>query len=129
LLQIIDISSQSQSRPEISGIYFNFSKNTIKIVATDSFRLGEKNIQLDEAVKKDYSFILPQKSAREIMNVLENKSGMVKIYFSNNQILFEFLMERMDRPQIQITSRLIDGEYPNYQDIIPDKFKTHVTVK
>ena len=47
LSQIVDIVSPSQSRPEISGIYFSFSKNVIKIVATDSFRLAEKNITLE----------------------------------------------------------------------------------
>ncbi len=129
LSQVIDIASQSTSRPEISGIYFSFSKNNIKVVATDSFRLGEKNIILEEPIKKDYSFILPQKSAREIMNILENKEGLIKIFFSPNQILFEFPMKEVKHPQVQITSRLIEGEYPNYQDIIPDKFKTHITLK
>ncbi|OGZ67513.1 MAG: DNA polymerase III subunit beta [Candidatus Staskawiczbacteria bacterium RIFCSPHIGHO2_02_FULL_34_10] len=129
LSQIIDIVSISQNRPEISGIYFSFSKNNIKIVATDSFRLAEKNIQLEKSVKKDFSFILPQKPAREIINILNSKEGIIRMYFSNNQILFEFPMKEIDHPQLQITSRLIEGEYPNYQDIIPNKFKTLITIK
>src|SRR3990167_2469477 len=129
LSQIVDISSTSQTRPEISGVYFLFSKNLIKIVATDSFRLAEKVISLEKAVKKDYSFILPQKTAREIINILEEKDGILKIYFSPNQILFEFPMKEAPHPQIQIISRLIEGEYPNYQDIIPKKFKTRVILK
>src|ERR1035437_1904958 len=68
LAQIVDVASPSQSRPEISGIYFVFSKNSIKIVATDSFRLAEKTIMLDEPVKQDMNFILPQKPARELIN-------------------------------------------------------------
>jgi DNA polymerase III sliding clamp (beta) subunit (PCNA family) len=60
----VDIASVSQSRPEISGIYFNFSKNMVKIAATDSFRLAEKNITLDAAVKRDFSFIIPQSPPR-----------------------------------------------------------------
>jgi len=127
--QVIDVAFTSSSRPEISGIYFNFSKNNIKVVATDSFRLAEKNIHLEAPIKKDHSFILPQKPAREIMNILEGKKGVVKIYFSNNQVLFELPMVEVKHPQIQITSRLIDGEYPNYQDIIPNKFKTSVVLK
>src|SRR3989344_9415178 len=126
---IIDIASPSQSRPEISGIYFSFAKNHIKMVATDSFRLGEKNISLQEPIQKEYAFILPQKSAREIMNILEGKEGLVKIYVASNQVLFEFPMKEAKHPEAQITSRLIEGEYPNYQDIIPTKFKTHVTLK
>src|SRR3989344_4430630 len=53
LSQIADIASPSRSRPEISGIYFMFSKNLIKIVATDSFRLAEKTISLEKPVKRD----------------------------------------------------------------------------
>jgi len=129
LSQIVDIASPSQSRPEISGIYFIFSKNTIKVVATDSFRLAEKTISLESAIKKDTSFILPQKPAREIINILGDRDGKLKIYFSPNQIMFEFPMKDANHPESQIVSRLIEGEYPNYEEIIPKKFKTRVTVK
>jgi DNA polymerase-3 subunit beta len=129
LAQVIDVASPSQTRPEISGIYFSFSKNNVKIVATDSFRLAEKSIYLETPFKKEQSFILPQKPAREVMNILSDKGGVVKLYFSNNQVLFELPMAQVNHPQVQITSRLIDGEYPNYQDIIPQKFKTTVTLK
>lgn len=129
LSQIVDIASPSQSRPEISGIYFIFSKNIIKIVATDSFRLAEKTISLENTIKKDISFILPQKPAREIINILEGKEGKIKIFFSVNQIMFEFPMEEVAHPQVQIVSRLIEGEYPDYQEIIPKKFKTQVILK
>ena len=90
LAQIADVASPSQSRPEISGIYFLFSKNVIKIVATDSFRLAEKTITLDIPVKKDVSFILPQKPAREIINTLGEKEGKIKMFFSPNQTIFDF---------------------------------------
>lgn len=129
LAQIVDVASPSQSRPEISGIYFVFSKNLIKIVATDSFRLAEKTISLESPVKRDISFILPQKPAREIINILDGKEGKIKIYFSPNQTLFEFPMKEASHPQVQIVSRLIEGEYPNYEEIIPKKFKTHIVVK
>ena len=127
--QVVDIATQSQSRPEISGIYFYFSKNTIKIVATDSFRLAEKNIILEGSVKKEFSFILPQRPAKEIMNILSEREGVLKIYFSGNQVLFEFPMKELKHPQVQIFSRLIEGEYPNYQDIVPNKFKATAVVK
>ena len=129
LSQVVDVASISQTRPEISGIYFIFSKNSIKIVSTDSFRLAEKNITLESPVKKEYSFILPQKPAREIINILGEKEGALKIYFSPHQTMFEFPMKEVVHPQVQITSRLIDGEYPNYEEIIPKKFETHAILK
>ena len=129
LSQIIDIPANSQARPEISGIYFSFSKNNLKIVATDSFRLAEKNITLEKSVKKEYSFILPQRPAKEVVNILGSKDGSLKIYFSNNQVMFEFPMKEASHPQVQIISRLIEGEYPNYQEIIPNQFKTNFIIK
>lgn len=129
LSQVVNMVSLSQTRPEISGVYFSFSKNVLKIAATDSFRLAEKTILLENPVKKEYSFILPQKPAKEIINILEDKEGVIRIYFSDNQTMFEFPMKEVKHPQIEITSRLIEGEYPNYQDIIPNKFKTQIVLK
>ncbi len=129
LSQVVDIASVSQTRPEISGIYFMFSKNILKIVATDSFRLAEKTIILEKNVGKDISFIIPQKPAKEIMNILNDKDGFLKLYFSLSQTMFEYLIKEDEKPQIQITSRLIEGEYPDYQTIIPKEFKTKVIVK
>ena len=59
----------------------------------------------------------------------QEKEGKIKIYFSPNQTMFEFPMKEAPHPQVQIVSRLIEGEYPNYEEIIPKKFKTHVIIK
>lgn len=128
LNQITDIVLPSTTRPEISGVYFSFQKNLVTIVATDSFRLGEKKIffKNNSSLKKEYSLILPQKTAKEIVNVFGEKKGELKMYFSPNQIMFEYLMPETPHPQIQLVSRLIEGEYPNYQEIIPKKHTTQL---
>ncbi|MBZ9578146.1 DNA polymerase III subunit beta [Patescibacteria group bacterium] len=128
LNQVTDIVLPSTTRPEISGVYFSFQKNLITIAATDSFRLGEKKIFLknNSSLKKEYSLILPQKTAKEIVNVFGEKKGELKMYFSPNQVMFEYLMPETPHPQIQLVSRLIEGEYPNYQEIIPKKHTTQL---
>jgi len=127
--QIIEIPSLSSFRPEISGVYFVFLKNQIKIVGTDSFRLAEKNINLEEKIKKEISFILPVNTVKELISILSQKEGFVEIYFSPNQVLFEFPQEEISSSQIQVLSRLIEGEYPKYQEIIPKKYKTRIILK
>lgn len=127
--QIIEIPSISQIRPEISGIYFSFKKDLLKIVGTDSFRLAEKTIGLKGKIKKEVSFILPQDAVRELINILSREEGYVVIYFSPNQILFETIKEETSHTQVQILSRLIEGEYPKYQEIIPKKYKTQIISK
>ena len=126
LSQVFSIASPSQVRPEISGVFLSFSKDGIKIVATDSFRLAEKTISLGKKIGKEYSFIIPQKTSQELIYALESKEGMLKIYPSASQIAFEFLMEEVKHPLFRAVSRLIDGEYPNYQEIIPKGFKTQI---
>lgn len=126
LNQVFSIAAPSQVRPEISGIFLSFSKDLIKFVATDSFRLAEKTLFLNKKIDRDYSFIIPQKTSQELISALESKRGALKIYPSTNQVMFEFLMEEIKHPLFQIISRLIEGEYPNYQEIIPETFKTQI---
>lgn len=124
--QVIEIISSSQIRPEISGIYLLFQNDSIKIVGTDSFRLAEKTLQLKNKVEKDYSLIIPQKTIRELINVLGDEKEKLKIFFSPSQIMFELPMPEVSHPQIQIISRLIEGEYPDYKEIIPKTFETEI---
>ena len=122
LAQVTDMTATSSVQPEISGVYFNFSGRQLKMAATDSFRLAEKTITLPEEMKGEVSFILPQKACREIINLFSEREKDIKIYLSPNQILLEMLMSETPHPKIQFFSRLIEGEYPNYQEIIPQKF-------
>jgi DNA polymerase-3 subunit beta len=131
LSQVVDIASYSTTRPEISGVYFLFQKNLISMAATDSFRLGEKKLFLEPPLinlSQEYSLILPQRAAKEIVNIFGEKEGNLKISFSPNQILFEIPLAETPHPQIQLVSRLIEGEFPNYQEIIPKKYDTQVVL-
>ena len=130
LAQVVEIPISSTARPEISGIYFVFNNNSLKMVATDSFRLGEKTIYFEKPIvlENEYTFILPQKTAKEITNIFGEKEGELKIIFGPNQILFECLMDETKHPQIHLGSRLIEGGYPNYQEIIPQKYKTQLVL-
>lgn len=126
LAQVVDFTSSNQTRPELSGVYIVFQKDRVQLAATDSFRLAEKTVYLKNT--KEQSFILPQKAAREIVNIfLENKEK-TKLYLSPNQALFEQPMAEADHPQVQIVSRLIEGDYPDYQGIIPKKYEAQITL-
>ncbi|MBU2579082.1 DNA polymerase III subunit beta [Patescibacteria group bacterium] len=128
LNQIVNIPSYSQIRPEISGIYFSFKKEEIKIAATDGFRLAEKVINLPQKINKDFSFILPQTTAKELINILSLRPNDLNIHYNVNQVLFEWLEEETSYPEIHFSSRLIGGEYLNYQEIIPKKYTTQIII-
>jgi len=126
--QVLFSVSISETRPEISGVYMNFSENNLTLAATDSYRLAEKQVKLKEKAKVDREVILPAKTAQELLRILANSSQMeieegkdandlVEIYFEDNQVLFAF-------DNVELVSRIIEGQYPNYKQIIPANYKT-----
>ncbi len=128
LNQVADIPSFSTTRPEISGVLFSFTNNELKMVATDSYRLGEKKLILTTPAREGFSFILPQKAVKEIISTFSDKEGDIKIISGTNQVLFELLMTEISHPKIHFISRQVEGEYPNYEEIIPEKNKIKVTL-
>jgi len=127
--QVVDFTTVNQARPELSGVYFNFQKDGLRLTTTDSFRLAEKKLSFEKGPNKGLSFILPQKSAREIVNIFSEYEGKIKIHISANQVLFEYPMAGTDHPEVQVISRLIEGEYPDYQGIIPKKYETQLIIE
>jgi DNA polymerase-3 subunit beta len=122
LLGVVGSASLSESRPEITGVLFKFEKGELRLVATDSFRLAEKVIfEISKSSNGFKSLIVPQKTIQEIVRVLGEKEGETKICLGVGQILF-------DIGDTQIISRLIEGQYPDYQQIIPKTFSTQVVL-
>ncbi len=125
LTQVLNAAAVSYSIPEISGIFFQFQNEVLKVVSTDSFRLSEKIVYQkgNYEITKPTSFILPQKTAQELIRIIDQESPII-IFIEQNQISFELENK-------YLTSRLISGTYPNYEQIIPKdthtKFFIHKT--
>ncbi len=124
--QVVDFTTLNQTKPEFSGIYFDFQKNKASLASTDSFRLAEKILYFEKEIKENHSFILPQKTAHTVMNIFAQKNEKMKVYFTSNQVLFEAPFLEISKPKIQIISRLIEGQYPNYHEIIPKEYQTEI---
>ena len=113
-------SSVSTIRPVLSSILLASEEDSVVFVATDSFRLAEKKV----GVKKHKEFnqiLIPFKNVNEIIRTLEDIKEDVNVYLNENQIAFSF-------EDIYLTSRVIDGVFPDYKQIIPKEIKTEVTV-
>lgn len=126
LNQILNSVGISETRPEISGIFLNFKNNILKLTTTDSFRLSEKTIPEKYIFKNiensNRSLIIPLKTIQNLIKILDSISDeekSIKIFNDENQILF-------DLHQIKLISRLIEGTYPDYEQIIPHSFKTRL---
>ncbi|MBI2591808.1 MAG: DNA polymerase III subunit beta [Candidatus Brennerbacteria bacterium] len=123
VLKVINAAQFSDLRPEISGILMDYQIENLKLAATDSFRLAEKIIpenQFSSNLKQSVRLVIPLKTAGEILKTVKDNIDL-EIFFDNNQILFK-------TDDLEIISRLIEGEYPDYRQIIPKSFATELSV-
>ena len=119
--QIIFAVSLDESRPEISGALLIVSNKTLTLVGTDSYRLAEKRITLNEPVNEEFKVIVPLKTLQEVSRILvDADAANTAIYLNDTQILFVIDEET------ELISRLIDGQYPDYQQIVPENYKTRL---
>lgn len=116
-----------ESRPVLSGVLFEVEKKTLSLVATDGYRLGYSKLEVLGGSEKIRA-VIPAKALSEIAKIIsenlsEGKEEKITIKLSDNltQVNFKFT-------NIEFTSRLIEGEFPNWQKIIPSEFPTKIKV-
>src|SRR3989338_1388547 len=149
--QVIFATPLSETRLELSGVLFVFSGDCLTLAATDSYRLAEKKIKTKYSAshgatpnksstvhetaldkpngQEEKKIIVPAKTLQELLRVLsvnpdgeaEATSQKIRFYISDNQILFTY-------GSTELVSRLIEGQYPDYQQIIPTSSKTKVII-
>ncbi|MDD5436192.1 MAG: DNA polymerase III subunit beta [Candidatus Omnitrophica bacterium] len=107
--------SHDESRYVLNGVLFVIKPTHIRLVATDGRRLAmiEEKMQLPKTLER--KFIIPTKAVNELDKSLGDE-GDVKIFLNDNQIFF-------DMGKIRIISRLVEGEFPNYEQVIPKETK------
>lgn len=117
---VVYCASTSAVKPELQSILLYGEGGKLTAVATDSFRLSEKTVTL-RAGGSVPQLLLPAKNATELMRILDGASGEVEVYYNDNQ-----LSTHVDNTYY--TSRIIDGSFPNYQQIVPKSFTTEAVV-
>lgn len=113
-------ASTSTIKPELQSVLIYGEGGKLTLVATDSFRLAEKTIVL-RAGGSVPQLLLPARNAAELMRILESASGDVEIYYNDNQLSTHV-------GDVYYTSRLIDGAFPNYRQIVPKQFSTEAVI-
>lgn len=130
LLSVVFSVSTSENRVELTGVLFSFNNDKLNLAATDSYRLAERELKLNNhGIKNEQKIIVPAKTIQELLRVLNNLELIendddqeIRFYLSENQILFTF-------DSVEIISRLINGHYPDYKQIIPAKSQTDVLIE
>ncbi len=113
-------ASTSAVKPELQSVLLCAEGGKLVAAATDSFRLAEKTVPLHGGTTVP-QLLLPARNAGELMRILESANGDTEVYYNEHQISTHI-------DNVYYTSRLIDGTFPNYRQIIPKAFSTEAIV-
>ena len=112
-------SSNDMTRPALTGVYFNTFEGSLYIAATDGYRLAER--KFIDKVKSDVAAIVPASSLSEVMRSISDEMDEIEILFDETQVRFRL-------GEIEITSKLIDGSFPDYRQLIPKKIEQEIVL-
>ena len=112
--------SLEENRPIFTGCLFEILNNKINVVAVDGFRLSFKSNFLEQNVN-NFSAVIPGKTLNEVNKIISDSFDKIKLSISKNQALFE--MENC-----KVVTRLLDGEFLKYENVIPKKWETRIRV-
>ncbi|MBI5188185.1 MAG: DNA polymerase III subunit beta [Nitrospirae bacterium] len=107
-------AGESDTRYTLNGLLFHIKPEEVRltIVGTDGHRLASINKQIEGEVKDEKKMIVPRKAASELRRFLDGEVDKVKISMGRNHVLFSI-------GDVQFLTRLIEGTYPNYEQVIP----------
>jgi DNA polymerase-3 subunit beta len=120
IIGVIDSIALSESRPELAGALLNFQPTETILAATDSFRLAEYRSEIPNP--QTNTVIIPRGTISEVSRIISDVDGEISITIADNQIAFA-------HEDFEIVSRLIDGRYPDYTKVIPERYTTKVLVR
>lgn len=111
----------SESRPVLTGVNWKVEGDELICVATDSHRLARRKVNLENLPTDVTSVVIPGKSLTELSKILDDTNNPVQIVLTNQQVLFK-------TDDVLFFSRLLEGNYPDTSRLIPDDFKTTITI-
>jgi len=117
-------ASRDYTRPILTGVLMTIQGDTIKMVATDSYRLAVMESKLAATLEAEVQAIVPVKALGEVARLAATMSGGdLEVAISENQALFKLSDPAGD---VWIASRLVDGQFPNYKQLLPETFDHEV---
>jgi DNA polymerase III subunit beta len=113
--------STDETRYVLNGILFSFKDNKLTLVATDGRRLALVDLELEFPRSQEIDIVVPTKAVTELQRLLR-EDGEIKLSVGENQIAFEL-------NRTLLVSKLIEGNYPNYRQVIPAEAKERITLE
>ena len=120
--QTVFACAAEESRPVFTGTLLQLEEQSLRLVATDTHRLAYRIAQISNHEEIVFSGIIPAKTMTEIYRLLRDEDEIVHIRFNKSQISFQF-------GQVILISRLIEGQFPNYIQVIPKTCQTKLYIE
>ena len=117
--------STDESRYVLNGIFISLKENKMTLVATDGRRLALVDEEVEISDKSSGEFIVPAKAVGELNRLLQDK-GELELRYSENQASFTLKGEKLNT--VLLTTKLIEGNYPNYRQVIPGEAKERIAL-
>jgi DNA polymerase-3 subunit beta len=118
LQQVVFAASNDETRPVLTGILLHTLDGKLYMAATDSYRLAEKQLNTS---KQTTQLLVPASAMQDLLRVLGDDDEDIQVTNDEQQVLFKV-------GDIELVTRLVDGKYPDYRKLIPEKFSTQATL-
>ena len=118
LQQTVIAASNDDARPILTGVYFNTFEGKLFAVATDSYRLAEKQLM---SLKKEVNLLIPATAIQDLLRIIGDFEGETIISYDEQQVRFQV-------GDVELVARLIEGKYPDYRQLIPRQFATTISL-
>jgi DNA polymerase-3 subunit beta len=121
-LKVAGSASRDETRPVLTGILVSASDRELRMVATDSYRLSVKETTLDAALSSSFEVNVPARALQELARVASHAEDQeLTVSVRQNQVLFVV-------GRVILSSRLIDGQFPNYRQLLPESFEHELRI-
>ncbi len=111
-------TAANEKRPILTGVNFKYENNNLYAVATDSYRLSQKNVKV-RTHSKSFNLVIPNKSLEELSKILDTTNEEIELYINPNKVLFKL-------NKLWFQTRLLEGNYPDTVKIIPTDFPVEI---
>jgi DNA polymerase-3 subunit beta len=117
VLKVARSASRDETRPVLTGILVSASGEDLRMVATDSYRLSVKETRLESPLQGEFEANVPARALQELTRIVQQGAAeQLSVSVRANQVVFE-------AAGVVLSSRLIDGQFPNYRQLLPDAYE------
>jgi DNA polymerase III subunit beta len=121
LRQVVPGASRDDARPILTGVLLTASAGGLRLVATDSYRLALRDLQGVSMLEEGQKVLVAAKGLGEVQRLLSGETGEIDVVLGEREVVFRV-------GTTEVTTRLIEGEFPNYQQLIPSGYPNRLTV-